>query len=346
MTTRAVHTSETTYAAQPSAPGPGTARRVLGAVAVAATVPYLGLKAAWLAGSHIGIPADSVLLKSGPFLVVANSVTLAMDATVILLVLALTRPWGLRIPAWLLTVPVFTATGLLTPILTAFPAQILVKAMGMGVDETVRAAQEPFLDPWVFTVVYTGFTIQGLALAGLFVPYARERWGRCWQGVLGARLPSPTGVVAGAAAAVGAAVGAMHLYWAFGGTAWLSARQAALYSAETGVVSAAHGTCALLAGAGALLLARGGARRVRWPLALGWIGSAAALSWGLWMLTGALGPNLGHDEQTSTVIVLTYAGQMITGLLSVGVLTRFVTSRLAAGGGEVQETGGRRSGSV
>ncbi len=341
MTTRAVHTDNMTAAtAATTAAGAGRAasgsalgapRRILRAAALIATVPYLGLKTAWLAGSHIGVPEGSVLLEPGLFFPVANAVTLAMDATVIVLVLLLTRPWGRRVPGWLLLVPIFTATGLLTPIVTGFPAQMLVRALGMGADEAVKAAQEPFLDPWVYTVVYGGFMVQGLALAGLFVPYARERWGRVWQGVLGARLPLPTGVVAGAAAAVGAAVGAIHLYRAFGGTAWLSAKQVALYSAETGVVSGVHALCALSAGAGALLLARGGQRRAGWPLAVAWTGSAATLCWGLWLLVAVLAPQIGQNEGTPVAIFLTYAGQVITGCLAAAVLTRFATSRLLAG---------------
>ncbi|MEU9299307.1 hypothetical protein [Streptomyces sp. NPDC048269] len=327
MTTRAV---PTTYATQPSAPALGAGRRILRAVALAATVPYLTLKTAWLAGSQVGIPDGSVLSEPGVFFTVANSVTLAMDACVILLVLVLTRPWGIRVPAWALTVPVFVATGLLTPILLGFPGQLLVRALGFGVDGATEAAQEPFLDPWVFNVVYAGFTIQGLALAGLFVPYARERWGRLWRGVLGQRLPSSTGVVAGAAAAVGTAVGGVFLYWGFGGSAGLSAAAAASHSAERGTVSVIHGMCALLAAAGALLLARGGERRAGWPLGLAWIGSAATLSWGAWMVIALLGPDFGQGEQSSGLVHLTYSGQMITGLLAAAVLTRFLGSRRSA----------------
>lgn len=326
MTTRAVHA---TYAAQPSVPGPGTGRRILRAVALAATVPYLTLKTAWLAGSQIGIPAGSVLREPGVFFTVANSVTLAMDACVILLVLLLTRPWGIRVPSWLLTVPVFFATGLLTPILLGFPGQLLIRLLGFGAEPAGEGGREPFLDAWVFNVVYTGFTVQGLALAGLFVPYARERWGRRWQGVTGERLPSSTGVVAAAAAAAGLAVAAVHAYWAFGGTAWLGAERAAAFSAETGLVSAVHGMCALAAGAGALLLARGGELGARWPLGAAWIGSGAALSWGTWTLIAALGPELDGGEGPTGALLLTYAGQMITGLLSAAVLIRFLTARRA-----------------
>ncbi|MFG2877977.1 hypothetical protein ACGFYU_23740 [Streptomyces sp. NPDC048337] len=325
MTTRAVNPSK--YETRPSAPDLGAGRRILRAVALAATVPYLALKTAWLSGSRIGIPDGSVLLDPGTFLITANAVTVAMDACVIVLVLVLTRPWGRRVPAWFLTAPVFVATGLLTPILLGFPGQLLIRALGFGAEPAAEAAREPFLDPWVFNVVYTGFTVQGLALAALFVPYARERWGGRWQGVTGTRLPSPTGVVAAAAAAVGLAIAAAHLYWACGGTAGLDPERVAARSAETVVVTVVHGTCALAAGAGALLLARGGALPARWPLGLAWTGGAATLSWGTWMLATALGPQLDGGEGPSALGLLTYAGQMITGLLSATVLIRFLTSR-------------------
>ncbi|MEU6899816.1 hypothetical protein [Streptomyces virginiae] len=324
MTTRAVHA---THVPQPSDPSPGAGRHILSAVALAATVPYLALKAAWLSGSRIGIPDGSVLLEAGAFLTVANAVTLAMDACVILLVLVLTRPWGLRTPAWILTVPVFTATGLLTPILLAFPGQLLVRALGFGTGPEAAAGRAPFLDDWVFIVVYTGFTVQGLALAALFVPYARKRWGRRWQGVLGERLPSPTGVVAAAAASGALVLAAMFLYWAFGGTAGLSAERVGAHSAESAVGSVAHAVCALAAGAGAVFLARGGALGARWPLRLTWVGAAATLAWGSWMLIASLGPQLDGGEGTSGITQLIYAGQMVTGSLAAAVLIRFLISR-------------------
>ncbi|MFJ4318688.1 hypothetical protein ACIP46_25860 [Streptomyces lavendulae] len=335
MTTQAAQTTTpartpTPTPARPTAPHPGAGRRILAGAALAATLPYLTLKTAWVAGSHLGIPEGSILLRPGLFFTVANAVTLAMDACVILLVLVLTRPWGMRIPSWLLTLPVFVATGLLTPIVLGYPSQLLVKALGMGADEQVRAASKPFLEPWVFAVVYGGFIIQAVALTGLFVPYARRRWGGLWQGAAGRRLPSPTGVVAGAAAVCAGAVGAAHLYWAFGGSAGLSAQQAAVYSAETGVVSAAHAVCAFAAAAGALLLARGGTGRADLRLALAWVGSGATFSWGTWMLSAAVGPQLGSGDGTTVALTLTYAGQMITGLLSAGVLIRFLRSRRTA----------------
>ncbi|MDD9381973.1 hypothetical protein M8Z33_36070 [Streptomyces sp. ZAF1911] len=333
MTTRAVHLPQSPRpahdAARPSASGPGAGRRVLAAVAVAATVPYLTLKTAWLSGSHVGIPAGSVLLEPRLVLTVANAVTVLMDAAVILLVLVLIRPWGKRVPSWLLVIPSFVATGLLTPIVLGFPGQLLLRGMGLGPDEAAPTAAKPFLDDWVFHVVYTGFIVQAIALAGLFVPYARERWGRRWQGPLGTRLPSPTGVVAGAAAVLAAVVAATHFYWALGGTAGQNASQIAQYSSDTAVGSAVHGICALTAAAGALLLARGGTRRAGWPLAVAWTGSAATLCWGMWMLAAFSSGDPAPGEQTTTASYLIYAGQMITALLATAVLGRFLAGRRA-----------------
>ncbi|MCY0952232.1 hypothetical protein [Streptomyces sp. H27-S2] len=343
MTTRTVHPS---YAPRPQAPRPGAGRRTLRAVAVAATLPYLTLKAAWLAGSRTGIPDGSVLAEPGTFLVLANSVTLLMDACVIVLVLLLTQPWGMRVPSWLLTVPAFVASGLLTPILLGFPGQLLIRAIGFGADPSGSAQREPFLDPWVFNVVYGGFIVQGLALAGLFVPYARERWG--WgrsriadrpaggaeretaftRPAESVRATASTRVVATAAALGSAGVAAAYFFWAFGGTAGMGAERAASWSAEAGVVSAAHAVCALAAGTGALLLASDRGRRAWWPAALAWIGSGAALGWGLWPLIASLGPQLDGGEAPSGASQLIYAGQMATGALAAVVLTRFLTRRI------------------
>lgn len=336
MTTRTVHP---TYAPRPQAPRPGAGRRTLRAVAVAATLPYLTLKAAWLAGSRTGIPDGSVLAEPGTFVVLANSVTLLMDACVIVLVLLLTQPWGMRVPSWLLTVPAFAASGLLTPIVLGFPGQLLIRVLGFGADPSGSAEREPFLDPWVFNVVYGGFIVQGIALAGLFVPYARERWGwgrspaadRTGGGAertaAATRATASTRVVAAVAALGSAGVAAAYFFWAFGGTAGMGAERAASWSAEAGVVSAVHAVCALAAGAGALLLASDRGRRARWPAALAWVGSGAALGWGLWSVIASLGPQFDGGEAPSGAAQLIYAGQMATGVLAAVVLTRFLTRR-------------------
>ncbi|MCB5183351.1 hypothetical protein LG632_28835 [Streptomyces sp. SMC 277] len=295
-------------------------------MAIAATLPYIALKLAWLSGSQLGIPEGSRLRESGPLLQAVNGVTVLMDVALVVLVLALTRPWGRRIPSWLLLVPAGVASGLLTPILTAFPTQRLLRLLGAGTDPAAAAApREPFLDDWVFTVVYTGFSVQALALAGLFVPYARERWGHLWR--------RRTGMSGGPRAlAVAAAVGALvaagtQIHWALGGTAGLTPALAADRTTDTAIVGTVHALCALAAAAGALLLAFGWARSARTPLALAWVGGAEALSWGGWLFLAALIPGSDPAKEATATLQLTYAGQMITGVLAAAVLTRFLTAR-------------------
>ncbi|MFE2851016.1 hypothetical protein ACFXJO_07745, partial [Streptomyces lavendulae] len=162
----------------------------------------------------------------------------------------------------------------------------------------------------------------GLVPQPLREPGARKGLGAAARGA-----PPPGGGGAGPAAVCAGAVGAAYLYWAFGGSAGLSAQQAAVYSAETGVVSAVDAVCAFGAAAGALLLARGGPGRADLRLALAWIGSGATFSWGAWMLIAAVGPQLDQGDGATAALTLTYAGQMITGLLSAGVLIRFLRSR-------------------
>lgn len=103
----------------------GRGRALLRILAVASCLPYLSLKAAWIAGSHIGIPDGSVLLDHPTLMAVANSGTVLMDGTVIVLALLLTQAWGRRVRAWVLALPMWVATGLLLPIMAGFPLQLL-----------------------------------------------------------------------------------------------------------------------------------------------------------------------------------------------------------------------------
>ncbi|CCK31014.1 hypothetical protein BN159_6635 [Streptomyces davaonensis JCM 4913] len=287
---------------------PSRPRALLRAVAIVSCLPYLGLKVAWLSGSEVGIPKGSSLLEHRGEVAVANGVTLLMDACVIVLAFVLTRPWGMRVPAWLLAVPVWVATGLLAPIMTGFPLQLLT---GTGTDDS---SSEPFLHDWVFSVVYGGFIVQGLALGTLFALYARDRWGHLWQGRMW-ELPrscvGPSQRVGAVAAAVVAVVPlTLQLRSAFGGE----------------ILRAMDALYLLAAVGGALVLAfgRAPALPVRVPLALVWVGSGAAACWGAWMSLASL-----VVDEHSTGQHLTHAGQMITGILVAAVGVHFLARRSA-----------------
>ncbi|MER6029219.1 hypothetical protein [Streptomyces sp. NPDC001851] len=298
--------------------GVSTRRRRLRRVAITACLPYLSLKAAWIAGSHLGIPDGSPLLEHRLTAALANGVTVLMDAAVVVLALLLTRPWGRRVPAWLLAVPMWLAVGLLAPIMVGFPLQLVLHGGGGG-----HGDGEPFLADWVFAVVYGGFIVQGLALGALFTGYARERWGHLWQGRV-RELPAGGATGAQRLTAVTAALlallpGAVRLLRAVGAAAADGSGARSMQCVFVLFLAMA------VTGAWQLAFRRGRALPVAVPLALAWTGSGAVACWGGWISLGTLVTAYRPAPLTS----LTYAGQMITGLLVASVLAHFLTDRTA-----------------
>ncbi|MEV0322212.1 hypothetical protein ACIBKX_00525 [Streptomyces sp. NPDC050658] len=312
----------------PTRQGIGSGTRVLRALAVVSCLPYLSLKIAWIAGSHIGIPAGSGLLQHRTTMILANSLTVLMDAGVIVLALLLTRPWGLRTPAWLLAFPMWAATGLLAPIMTGFPLQLLAKALGGSVDEPSGGSDDAFLDAWVFGVVYGGFILQGLALGALFVRYAHTRWGHLWRGRV-RDLPRAVSTgdrrTAAAAALLALPPALMHVLWATGATPGLNEARIQERTTDFYVLEVLDLFYLGAAVTGALLIAfrRSPALPVRVPLALGWVGSGVITCWGAWLLFASLGGVDDVTRQPTALMFLTYAVEMIVGMLVVALGVRF-----------------------
>ncbi|MEU0006100.1 hypothetical protein ABZ079_17970 [Streptomyces sp. NPDC006314] len=308
-----------------SAPhGTDAFRRLSRHIAVGACLPYLSLKVAWIAGSHVGIPDGSALLEHRLTMALANGLTVLMDASVVVLALLLTRPWGRRVPAWLLAVPMWLATGLLAPIMVGFPLQMIVHGGDPGGD-----ADRPFLDGWVFGVVYGGFIVQGLALGTLFVGYARDRWGRLWRGRVGDLPAQDTAAAAQRLTAVTALVLALvpatsRLLWACGVTAGRNTGGGRLMEAVYVLFLGAAVT-----GAWQLAFHRGRPLPVTVPLALAWVGSGAVACWGGWMSLSTLVMSDDPAGMPTPAMHLTYAVQMIVGLLVASVATHHFADRSA-----------------
>lgn len=317
-------------------------RHAFCALAIVGCVPYLVLKLLWLSGSRVGIPGDSVLLEGdGTVLHAVNALTLVMDALVILLAFALVRPWGHRLPAPPLLLPLWVATGLLAPMVVAVPAHALLSLFsgasssgGGGGDET------PFLEGWVSQVVYGSFTVQGVALGVLLLGYVRDRWGHALRGLV-RDLPAPTDratrVLAGLAIGVATIPTAVHLLWAAGTNWGLSADIAERMDAEprlneTMYALFAFATIAALA----LLVFRVRTTvRLRTAVLLGWVGGGTLASWGGWWLLMALtAQDNGQLVRDTTALQwLTYSAQMTSGLLVLAVGVR-LTGRHLGGGRE------------
>ncbi|TJZ51142.1 hypothetical protein FCH28_21865 [Streptomyces piniterrae] len=237
------------------------------------------------------------------------------------------------------------ASGLLAPVVAVFPVQTPASLPGggshgggavTGGDGGFGGSPDELLDPWVWGVVYTGFIVQALALGALFVRYARERRGHLRRGRVGTLPDSPTGAARrqSAAAVVVLAVlpAVTHLLWAAGGTAGPNPARSATQDLNSRLNDTGYVLFAALAAAGALMLGYGRGRRVPLllPLAAAWTGSAALACWGGWMMLTGITADAGGPMPPSPLLSVTYAVQMIVGMLVAVAGAHFFAEREAA----------------
>ena len=315
----------------------GSPERVVRALAVAACVPYLTLKIAWASGSRIGIPEGSSLLEHHTAMIIGSVESATLDAMVVVLALLLTQQWGRRTPVWLLVLPAWAATGLLSPIVVGYPLQLGTRLLGGTATPSGGPAARPFLHEWVFTVVYTGFIAQALALGALFVLYARARWGHLWRGrISGLAGQGPTRGVQRATALMASAVMLVpltaHLLWATGSTTGLTATQIAERASDSYALEAAYALFAVMTVTGLLLLAfpRAGTLPLQIPLSLAFVGSAALACWGGYMMLTAL-EDRDPSRRISELSNVTYSMQILAGMLVFTMGAYFFAERSSDG---------------
>lgn len=310
-----------------------SASRVLRAVAIAACAPYIGLKIAWMSGSHIGIPNGSTLLEDRTAMILGSAESALLDAVLIALVLLLTQRWGRRVSPWLLIPPVWAAAGLLSPIMVGYPLQLGVRMLGGTASPAGGPAARPFLHEWVFTVVYSGFIVQALALSALFVLYAGTRWGQLWRGrVSDLAAQGATRGVQRATALMASAVMLVplgsHLLWATGSTSGLTAPQISGRTSDFYALEAAYALFAAMTVTGLLLVAFPGTASLplRLPLSMVFVGSAALACWGAYLMVTAV---QDHDpsHRISELMNVTYSMQVLAGALVFTMGAYFFTER-------------------
>ncbi|MFH9352042.1 hypothetical protein [Kitasatospora sp. NPDC017646] len=305
--------------------------------AVAATGPYLTLKALWLTGHPVGSDDPGQMDK----LWLVNLLTVGMDAVAVALALAFVRPWGRRTPAGLVLFPMWVATGLLGTILVALPLYLL-SILLLGPERSTGHENGDGLGGWVFPVVYGGFTVQGLALITAFVLYARQRWTALLRARTGELPHSPTLTVqrslACAAALLGLGTAAARAYWAAGGTAGLPVALAQDRSRGVAVMDAVTAVMAVAASAGLLVLVfRVRPRRpLRTPLLMAWTATGSLFGWGSWQLV-AFGATAAG---TTGPLALVQATQVVTAVLVLAVGAVALAERAAAARGTVVESPG------
>lgn len=299
--------------------------------AIVACTPYLALKLAWLAGIRLGVSDDA--MNDGA-LRALNGLTFGMDAIVVVVALALIRPWGKRLPAWMPVLPMWFATGLLGTIVLIVPLQLLV---GLFAD-TGGASDDSTMSGWVPTVVYGGFIAQGIALVALFGIYVSERWGamlRCRIRDLGNTPTAPVQRIAAVAAAATAALPiGFHLLWATGSERGISdylSDDRGPYSYTSDAVLAALCVAGVV-GAWLIAFRRAPGRPLLLPVGLGWLGAGAMVGWGGWMLLTGSVPTEDEGPRLAAAMQLVYSAQVLAGVLVLVVGAAAFAERAAAVG--------------
>ncbi len=311
--------------------GPGRLRLAVCAATIAACVPYLTIKIAWLAGSTAGWNDTEAARDSA--LYVGNAVTMVMDAMAVLVALAFTFRWGRRIPAWLVLAPIWIAVGLLAPIVLSVPLGTLLQAVFAPDSLSVG---DNALQGWVYGVVYAGFTGQGLGLLAAFVLYARDRWTDVFtirtQDVPKGATHQLQVLLTGTASVFAAVFASVHLFWAFGGTAGLRKAELSDRNLTQHLSDGVWGVLAL-AGAAALLALvqrRGRPARFVVPLAFAWVGAATTFAWSLYMLMVILGQPGMLASDTTVGANLTALAGLFAGLLMGVAGAALLTERQSA----------------
>lgn len=307
-------------------------RIVFGYGMVAAVLPYLVLKLMWLAGHMVGIPHGSP--ARGPEFLWPNLVTAVMDGLAILVAMAFTHRWGLRLPAWLVLAPAWIGTGFLGPAVVQVVNGGLAALVTGG---TAVSTEGGLVAPWAYALVYASFAAQGVLLVGGLAGYANTRWRYAFQSA--PRADDPVSVpragdpVCGALAVAGAAgaavVAAGHLAMGLGGEGAYGAYQAGWeYTSRSGQVVDA--LAALLAAAGVLGLAWPPlARRIPRPHALvaSFAGSGAMFAYALLTVTAVV-TGLTSSAGITTLDRVVQLVALLTGLM-IALTTLFTVARPA-----------------
>ena len=320
-------------------PSRGRSRVWVGYLVVAAILPYLLLKAAWIAGSTIGFATESSV--DSHVLLGGNIATAGMELVAIVMVLAFTRGWGLRLPAWSVLLPAWAGTGLLALFVIAGPLVVV------SVATQSSPVGDGSFEPWVGPVVYSSFGAQAVGLALTFALYARARWPRVLRSRAGCPSTGLRPVFARGAWAAWAAVillgvvAAARLLWALHPAAAASVGLTDGRGATERVADGGAVTFALMAAAGLLmLLRRRRARTPLWvPLTLAWVGSGATWGGGWWPVLLWIGEMAGAGTSSpgEGLVAGVHVVQVIAGLLvaTVGAVA------LAGRGGDRRSAGHR-----
>lgn len=306
----------------------GIGRVTAAIVAIAAMLPYLTLKIVWLSGNPVGITDPAMM--NDPTMTALNGATFGMAAVGAVLALAFTMRWGMRLPAWLVLLPIWVGTGLLSLIVLSVPVSLIIEGAG------VFPPGGP-IEQWVYLTVYAGFIGQGVGLTAAFALYARDRWPHLFtKERYGTAFRPFHTVIAWGVAVFAVPIGAINLYWAFGGTAGLARELVEAHSVSGGIQMGVKGVLAWAGAAGFALMVRG---RAREAMVAAWLGGGTMFAWGFYStVITVLKPPLTAGVTFSTAVPdLLEVLSMLTGL-AVALAGAFLLVERSDGRSVVQST--------
>ncbi|MCQ0025530.1 hypothetical protein M4914_23065 [Streptomyces somaliensis DSM 40738] len=274
----------------PRPTGPSTRlRRIGGLGAAVAATPYLLVKTVWSFG--LLVPTREM---AGADWRAVNAATGFLAAVGIVLATAFSRPWGERLPAWTVVLPVWVGTGFLVPVL------LLAPVLGPAAVDRDRRVGPP--DFWVYeqVLVMVSLVGVGIGLPLALVGYVRARWPEALTGPLA--HPEPVGgtrrlqvPLARLVAAGCVLLGCVKVFWAAGGVLGLDAAALDRRDPWWHLLSLSTAGWAFAGAWGVLVVtARRGTRRFLPPLAVTWVSSGALFSYGVYdllTLTGMQRPS-------------------------------------------------------
>jgi len=251
-------------------------RSICGYGAAIAVTPYLLIKIAWTFG--LFLPTEQMGDASWRAI---NAATVVVAAIGILLAMAFCRPWGERLPAWLVALPVWVGTGLLVPMLLLVPV--------LGPAAMTRDKEAGAADFWGYEQIFVMVSLVGvgiclpLALAG----YAKARWPEALGGPIDCRqLPGHTRqlqITLGRIVAAGCILlGVIKVFWAVGGTLGIDPGMLDDRDLWWHLLTLSTGGWAFAGAWGLLVLTtRRGSRRFLPPMVAAWISSGMLFSYNL-----------------------------------------------------------------
>ncbi|MER6921884.1 hypothetical protein [Streptomyces spiralis] len=283
--------------------------------------PYLLIKVSWVVGSLLGLaPVGEGFNLAG--WVLLNTVTIGMAGIGIALALALVRPWGMRIPGWLVAFCTWTGAGFLVSILPYAVLSTVLDAQGSG---ATKRGDDSAMPGWEGTLIQFSFVGMGLGLALALPAYLRRRWPEAFT----ARVGDGSRAAVPWAAVVAAVVGLAWAYWAVGGT--LGVAHPAQRDTNGYLLTGVGALWALAGSTAVWMLVR--QRPTRGPhrllLTLGWLGSGSLFAWSGWKLPLTLFVALAHPSDVTlpenlAVAAVLHLAAVVAG---VGMLRSLVGSR-------------------